>query len=233
MSTSLEKRPFDERRAIPWLLVITMATGVVEAVCYMRLGRVFAAYMTGTLILTGIRLGGGTTTSLLPPIVSVSTFLTGAVIGGRFVRGHASPLRAFAHTLVAETLLLVVASGVAGMLPIGHGDVGRYLTLGCLGVAMGTQVAATKYLGVTDLTMPVATGIVHGIFYESALAGGKPHRPRRRAGLVLSLMAGAALGAEVARWHAWTALLLAAGLILFAALGARHLENTEQDPAIA
>lgn len=230
MAPVLKKLPFDERRAIPWLLVITMATGVVEAVCYTQLGRVFAAYMTGTLILTGIRIGGGTTTtSLLPAVVSLSTFLAGALIGGRFVRGRVSPLRAFADTLVAETLLLVAASVVAAVLPLGHGEVGRYLTLGCLGVAMGTQVAATKYLGITDLTMPVATGVIHGIFYESALAGGKPSRPRRRVGLVLALMTGAAVGAEVAHWHAWAALLISALLILASAFGARHLEKTEED----
>lgn len=177
-----------------------------------------------------IRLGGGTTVSLLPAIVSLSTFLLGALLGGRFVRRHLSPLRAFADTLVIETLLLIAASAVAAVLPIGQGEVGRYITLGCLGVAMGTQVAATKYLGVTDLTMPVATGIIHGIFYESAVAGGAPKRLPRRTGVILALVAGAGIGAEAARWHAWLALLLAAAFVLIAAVGARYMENTEEPP---
>ncbi|MGW3627957.1 YoaK family protein [Streptomyces sp. NPDC000880] len=213
----------DPRRALPLLFLVTVATGIVEAVCFLHLGHVFSAYATGTVVLAGIRLGGGSTYALAPYAVSLAGFLVGALFGGLLSRRSGLKTRGFVEPLLAETGFLFAAGVVAVEVPVDTDSVGQYVTLALIGVAMGTQVGATKHLGVADMTLPAATGIVHGLIHDSRVAGGTPQRAGRRLGVVLALAVGAAVGAGLANWYVPAAILLAALIVLGVAATARRV----------
>src|SRR5438270_9228101 len=64
------------------LLVLTFTTGVVDAVSYLGLGRVFTANMTGNVVLLGFGIAGSGGLPVVAPVVSLVAFLLGAGAGG-------------------------------------------------------------------------------------------------------------------------------------------------------
>src|SRR3954471_19502379 len=68
------------------LLALTFTTGLVDAVSYLGLGRVFAANMTGNIVLLGFGIAGGSGLPVVAPLVSLGSFLVGAAGGGVLAR---------------------------------------------------------------------------------------------------------------------------------------------------
>src|SRR5437773_1410509 len=64
------------------LLVLTFTTGLVDAVSYLALGRVFTANMTGNIVFLGFGIAGEGGLPVLAPLVSLGSFLLGAAGGG-------------------------------------------------------------------------------------------------------------------------------------------------------
>src|SRR2546428_2489223 len=65
------------------LLVLTITTGLIEAVSVLGLGRVFTANMTGNIVFLGFALAGPPGVSRLRSPAALVAFLVGAVVGGR------------------------------------------------------------------------------------------------------------------------------------------------------
>src|SRR3989449_5799668 len=65
------------------LLVLTVTTGLIDAVSVLGLGRVFTANMTGNIVFLGFALAGQPGFSRLRSLAALLAFLVGAVIGGR------------------------------------------------------------------------------------------------------------------------------------------------------
>src|SRR3954452_8297477 len=74
--------PDDQRPLTRALLVLTFTTGLVDAVSYLGLGRVFTANMTGNIVFLGFGIAGRGGVPVVAPVVSLGTFLLGAG-GGR------------------------------------------------------------------------------------------------------------------------------------------------------
>lgn len=68
------------------LLTLTFTTGLIDAVSYLALGRVFTANMTGNIVLLGFGIAGSGGLPVVAPIVSLAAFLLGAGIGGALVK---------------------------------------------------------------------------------------------------------------------------------------------------
>jgi uncharacterized membrane protein YoaK (UPF0700 family) len=206
----------DERPLIPILLLVTASTGMIDAICVLHLG-VFAAYMTGTIILVGLQFAGAGKTAPAGGLIALACFALGAILGGRLTRRVKPRNRLLAESLIVVAVLVSLASlvtaigGIADTAP-------RYTTIVLLATGMGIQVAATRHRAIPDMTMPAATMVIHGLAYDSPIAGGGAERYLRRFGVVIALMAGAACGAVIATWHVWAGLLLGAALIAAAAL---------------
>src|SRR4051812_34037704 len=88
------------------LLGMTAVTGLVDAVSFLSLGRVFTANMTGNVVLLGFataRIPGLSVTRSLTAVVS---FLSGATLGGRIMaRASAeSPFRIAAQAFLLEVV---------------------------------------------------------------------------------------------------------------------------------
>jgi uncharacterized membrane protein YoaK (UPF0700 family) len=196
-------------------LGMTVVTGLVDAVSFLSLGRVFTANMTGNIVLLGFATARVPGLSITLSLTALVSFLTGAVLGGR-IMARASNDSHFRFA-VRAFLLEVVALTAASLCAVGYeGDVMepvRPLALIALtAVAMGTRNAAVRKLAIPDLTTTVLTLTLTGIAADSSLAHGNNVRLARRSGAVVAMLAGAALGAVVIGHSVAAALGLAAGI---------------------
>jgi len=173
------------------LLAMTVVTGVVDAVSFLALGRVFTANMTGNTVLLGFAFGGATGLSISRSSVALIAFLIGAAVGGRMsldVSGRRWVSRAF---LVEASLLAASAA-----LPMITPQI-SYAVIASSAAAMGVQNAVARKLGVPDLTTTVLTLTITGLAADSRLAGGDSPRWQRRVAAIVAMAAGAAAGARM------------------------------------
>ncbi|WP_371095166.1 YoaK family protein [Streptomyces sanglieri] len=198
----------------PLMLMLTVATGLVDAVSYLGLGHVFVANMTGNVVFLGFALAGADGLSVLASVVSMAAFLVGALAGGRLgtrFAEHRGRLLTFATALQA---LLVAGAVITAV--VSHGSVTtevRYALIVLLGLAMGLQNAVARRLGVPDLTTTVLTLTLTGLAADSARAGGAAPRPGRRILSVLAIFLGALAGAVLLA-HTGLVLVLVLTLVL-------------------
>ena len=205
------------------MLALTFSTGVVDAVGYLGLDRVFTGNMTGNVVILGMALVGGDNLPVVGPVIALTGFFAGAVLGGRaLVAGSGAWNRRTTGVFVAVGVLMAVVCGV--LLVDEHPP--RALALmvtGLLGGAMGLQAAAARRVAVKDVTTVVVTSTITGLAADSRLAGAVEAQDwRRRAGAVVLILLGAAAGALLLQWQLAAAVALAAVLTLaVAALGHR------------
>lgn len=214
--TTVDKSADDEHHHVVVMLVVVFATGVIDAACLLHLG-VFTAYITGSLILFGAHLTG-TPGSPLPNACAVVAFITGAFAGARVLRRDPVGRSELVAPLVIDAVLVLVAAAAAGTLgidsdPGAYSQLGTYVTIGILALAMGVQLAAMRHANVPDLIFAAATVAMFNLVADSPLASGTPKRTGRRLALIGALVGGAILGSAIARWQPWLA-WAAAGVIL-------------------
>src|SRR5689334_18760462 len=68
------------------MLALTFSTGIVDAVGYLGLDKVFAGNMTGNVVILGMAIVGADGLPWVGPLVALIAFMVGAVIGGRTLR---------------------------------------------------------------------------------------------------------------------------------------------------
>src|SRR5258707_10452076 len=102
-------------RLTPILLTLTATTGIVDAVSYLALGRVFTANMTGNIVLLGFAVSGAPGLSIPRSLTALLAFLAGAVVGGRIaLRMGRGPQHVWAGVgFGAEAMLLIAAAAVS------------------------------------------------------------------------------------------------------------------------
>jgi uncharacterized membrane protein YoaK (UPF0700 family) len=197
------------------LLALTFTTGLVDAVSYLALGRVFTANMTGNVVLLGFGIAGSGGLPVVAPIVSLGAFLIGAGAGGVLVRRMAERHPTLvARALAIETCLLVLAAVVAATTTIHPGNASAYVLIVLMASAMGVRNAIVRYIAVPDLTTTVLTMTLTGFAAESRLAGGSGKGSVRRLAAVLAMLAGAIAGALLLKASVFAPLGLAAVLAL-------------------
>jgi uncharacterized membrane protein YoaK (UPF0700 family) len=223
-------RPGAARRVEPLLLalsLLTLVTGLVDAACYLGLGRVFTANMTGNVVLLAFGATGAQGLPVLAPTVSLVVFLVGAAAGGRLASSLVGPAGAevpasvrrrwVTITLLLELLLVAVAGVVALGLPVGGGGARRYVVIGLLAAGLGLQNATVRRLAVPDVTTTVLTLTLTGLAADSWLAGGRSPRTGHRVAAVGLMAAGALAGALLLRVDVALPVLAAALVIALAA----------------
>jgi uncharacterized membrane protein YoaK (UPF0700 family) len=199
------------------LLVLTVVTGVVDAVSILELGRVFVANMTGNIVFVGFAVAGAPGFSLAASLIAVAGFLVGAGLGGPMSRRFgADGSRLLGYGAAVEVVLvavgLIVAASVSRSLPTGARDA----IAGLLAIAMGLQNSVARKLAVPDLTTTVLTMALTGVAADLG-AGAGPARTRRLLSVVL-MFAGAVVGAVlVLHTRVAVALAVASGLLLVVA----------------
>ena len=211
------------------LLVLTVVTGVVDAVSVLSLGRVFVANMTGNVVFVGFALAGAPGFSLSASVSALAGFLVGAAAGGALagrLGAHRTVL--FRTGVAAELVLLVLALVIAVVAGAPFGAISRAAVAAVVAVAMGMQNAVARRLAVPDLTTTVLTMTLTGLAAD-ARAGRWTRSAVVRIAAVLAMLIGAAAGALLVM-HAspQVALALAAVLLMLVTAAAMWTARSER-----
>ena len=213
-------------KLIPYaLLGMTAVTGLVDAVSFLSLGRVFTANMTGNIVLLAFATAHVPGLSIARSLTALLAFLVGAILGGRVMaRASAdSQARFAAQAFLLEVAFLFAASfcGIGYRADLLDNSFQSFALIVLTALAMGTRNAAVRKLAIPDLTTTVLTLTITGIGADSSLANGNNPRLARRVAAVAAMFLGAALGAVVIRYSIsaalWlaTAISAACGVVLF------------------
>lgn len=93
------------------LLGLTVVTGVVDAVSYLFLGRVFVANMTGNVVFLGFSFAGAGVASAWLFVAALGGFAAGSLAGGRLARVLGEHRhRWLCVAVTAEALLVAIGS---------------------------------------------------------------------------------------------------------------------------
>ncbi|MFI1763038.1 YoaK family protein [Streptomyces sp. NPDC020800] len=200
-------------RLVVVLLVLTVVSGLIDAVSYLGLGHVFTANMTGNVVVLGFAAAGAPGFSAPHAATSLACFLLGAVAGGRMTAHcDGGSRRTWTRlTLAAEALLVGVAAAVAFARPDTSGT--RYALIALTAFAMGLRNATVRKLRVAELTTTtVLTMTLTGLAAESRLGDATGRHALRRAAAVVAMLAGACLGAWLVLQHGLALPLLLAAV---------------------
>lgn len=213
--------PVSHRLTVAGLLMLTFATGLVDAISVLRLGHVFVANMTGNVIFLGFWFVPHSGVDLPAAAVGFAGFVTGAVIGGRLARRMDHDVRRWlTFALGGEVVVLLILSALAGAGVLNYQGRGRLILILGLATVFGSQSVAARRFGIPELTTTVLTATIVSIGMDSRLAGGSGDRERLRYAVVFTMCGGAAVGATlsllvVAPVIALAALSVAGGLAVF------------------
>lgn len=223
----------DSRRLLGVLVVLTLSTGLIDAASYLGLGHVFVANMTGNVVFLGFAFAGAQGFSIAASMVALGAFLVGAALAGRVsvALGHHwrqwLPAAAGAQMVLAGVAAILSAAGAAG--PAGNG---RFGLIALLAAGTGIQNASVRKLAVPDMTTTVLTLTLTGLAADSSLAGGTNPRLPRRVTAVVTMFAGALIGAAVMIHAGLTATLwLATGTYAVITGGLLACRPSDPEPA--
>ena len=156
------------------LYMISATCGLVDALCFLALGGVFAEMMTGNLLLMALSIGTGSalgqSARYIPAIVA---FSLGALIGGRLLRGP-QKLQERRIGFAVELVIIVAATALTWVSePDAHNLAGP-VVVAMPALAMGIQNAMVRVHGEPDIATNVMTVTFTGIYRFHA---GWRHRP--------------------------------------------------------
>ncbi len=180
------------------LTVLTVVSGLVDAVSYLGLGHVFTANMTGNVVLLGFAAAGAPGFSIAASLASLGSFLVGAATAGRVTMHVTSRRQWLLIAMVVEGLFAGAAAAVSAI----HSGVvssgsGRYTIIAVLAFAMGVRNSTIRRLAVPDITTTVLTMTLTGLAADSSLAGGSNPKVARRTTAIAAMLAGAVSGAAL------------------------------------
>jgi len=210
--------PVSERLTVVSLLLLTFATGIVDAVSVLVLGHVFVANMTGNVIFLGFWFVPHSGVDLTAAIVAFVSFLAGTVLGGRLARHIDSEVRLWLTVaLGVEVLVLLTLSILAGTGVLNYHDNTKLILIAGLALTFGSQNATARQFGIQELSTTVLTSTIVGLGFDSRLAGGTGHREKLRYSVVVTMCAGALVGASMTRFTVAPVIALAAVVVAVAA----------------
>jgi uncharacterized membrane protein YoaK (UPF0700 family) len=210
--------PVSERLTVVSLLLLTFATGIVDAVSVLVLGHVFVANMTGNVIFLGFWFVPHSGVDLTAAIVAFVSFLAGTVLGGRLARHIDSEVRLWLTVaLGVEVLVLLTLSILAGTGVLNYHDNTKLILIAGLATTFGSQNVTARQFGIQELSTTVLTSTIVGLGFDSRLAGGTGHREKLRYSVVVTMCAGALVGATMTRFTVAPVIALAAVVVAVAA----------------
>lgn len=225
---SIERDPLAQT-----LTVVTVLSGIADAVSYLGLGHVFTANMTGNVVVIGFAIAGWPGFSAPASLLSLGAFLVGAASAGRLAISFAGRRRWLLGALCVEAALTATCAVIA----FSAGDIStggvRYAMIALLAFAMGVRNATVRRLAVPDMTTTVLTLTLTGLAADSSLAKGANPRIGRRAAAVVSMVLGAYVGAVMMRYvnAGWPLLLWCAAIITAGLYYAVRSRETAQEGA--
>lgn len=187
----------DEQSLLGVLMALTVFSGVIDAICYLGLGRVFTANMTGNVVVVGFALAGAPGFSIPATLTSLFVFLAGALCGGRIAAHVSRRSELLSITLALEAVLVGAAAILAATAVTVATGWGQYTSIAVLAFAMGIRNSVIRRLAIPGINTTVLTTTLTGIAADSALAGGTNARAGRQSVAVLAMMIGALVSAAL------------------------------------
>jgi uncharacterized membrane protein YoaK (UPF0700 family) len=201
------------------LVILTLISGLLDAVSYLGLGHVFTANMTGNVVILGFATAGAPGFSMSASLASLGAFLLGAVCAGRIATVIHDRGRLLLLAMTVEAAFAAAAAAIAFSTSTISVGWPRYSVIAVLAFAMGIRNATVRRIAVPDMTTTVLTMTLTGLAADSRLAGGDNNRAGRRTISVAAMLAGAvAGGALYLHFRAGWPLLVAAAVVAVATL---------------
>jgi uncharacterized membrane protein YoaK (UPF0700 family) len=212
-----------DRHLLVVLLALTFVTGIVDAVSYLGLGRVFTANMTGNVVLLGFAVAGASGLSAGRSLLSLLAFLGGAVCAGRLsILTVNTPRHRWLITAGMVEAGLLLGAGVLSIGADATTDASSsrvvYAVIALTAAAMGFRTMTVRQLAVSDMTTTVLTQTLAAVAGESWLAGGRNPRAGRRVAAIALMFAGAAVGVLLLRYGLAVPLIVSGACVLTASL---------------
>ena len=193
-----------------YLILLAIASGVVDAASYLGLGRMFTANMTGNTVLLGVAVATGSGGDAARAAAALGGFCLGVALGTALIPSTADApwprvaARPLALALLALAALLAgwAAAGVASL---------RFGLIATSAIAMGAQSAAVRATRTGGVATTYVTGTLAnaiGRLVNRARPGVREDESPGLAGGVWFVYGVAALAGALAEkaWHAWAVL---------------------------
>lgn len=232
--TRTRRGPLRALRAVPasrhhlWLmLTLTFATGIIDAVGFLGLDRVFTGNMTGNVVILGMGLTGADDLPVLGPTLALIGFIVGAATAGRILATASTGWTRRTTILFTLTAFTEIAAGITLLTDVDPGGRSVQLIITTLvGAGMGVQAAAARHIAVKDVTTVVVTSTLTGLAADTLSGTGNGSHAGRRVAAILLILVGAGVGAALLQWHL-SAGFIAAGLLTAATacIGAVHVRQ--------
>jgi uncharacterized membrane protein YoaK (UPF0700 family) len=191
------------------LMVLTFNTGLIDAVSYIGLGRVFVANMTGNVVLLAFAAAGVSGLSITRALTSLGGGKLGTSLAG-------SKRRLVLSAGILEALLIFAAAVSAIGFDMRSSAPAHqlYAMIVLTALSMGLRNATVRQLGVADVTTTVLTLTLTGLVADSSVAGGSNPRPARRIFSIIALFVGALSGAYLLRYGVALPLFITGACVL-------------------
>lgn len=200
------------------MLALTFSTGVIDAVGYLGLDKVFTGNMTGNVVILGMALTGADGLPIIGPVIALLAFMAGAAVSGRVLRGRVAGWSGLNTALFGVVGVILLAAAIVALCCDPRPDWLNYTITGALGLAMGVQAGAARHIGVADVTTVVVTSTIVGLAFDSVFGGGGNKNWARRLLAIALIGTGAAVGALLLSLHIGLGMLLSAVLTLVVSL---------------
>jgi uncharacterized membrane protein YoaK (UPF0700 family) len=184
-------------RAVPaLLLMLTFGSGMIDAISYIALGKVFLANMTGNVLFLGMAVAGVREFSIGGHLVALIGYALGAYACGLVIdRSVANKHVILRNAVAGQAVLLAVCLILGVTFGLGDQSVSADVIRGIAAAAMGMQNAAARKVAIPDMTTSVVTTTLTALAADHA-HGGQGAAPRRF--LVICLIfSGAIVGATI------------------------------------
>lgn len=185
-----------QKVALLLMMLLTFVTGIVDAVGYLGLDRVFAGNMTGNVVVLGMAMAGAGGLPVIGPAIALGTFTIGALGSGLLLRHRRKAWGGAVTTLLATGAGILALVSAAMAVPAWHGNhTLDIIASSCIAAAMGAQAAVARSVGVADMTTVVVTSTLTSWASESIAEAGLKGAWNRRLASVATICAGALTGA--------------------------------------
>lgn len=192
----------DAHLALAATIILTFVTGVVDAVGFLALDRVFTGNMTGNIVILGMGVAGADDLPVLGPAIALAAFTAAAFAAGLVLRAGT---KGWQHRVTV--LLTVAAATLAALTAMAlavddHAGSALQIVMAAVTAAvMGSQAMVARAVAVADMTTVVVTSTLASLAGETWTRRGGGVLFNRRFGAIAMIFAGAVAGALLLRWH--------------------------------
>lgn len=207
-----------------WLMmVLTFVTGLVDAVGYLGLDRIFTGNMTGNIVILGMGLAGEDGLPVAGPLAALGAYVVGAAVAGRLLRGHKATWQPIITAiLTCSACALTGMATVLAIFDVGGASAAGIGIAACTAALMGAQAATARALAVSDMTTVVVTSTITAYASETLFGPRIGWLTHRRLWAIFAIFSGALAGALMMKIHISIPIYVAAaGTAVVAIVGHR------------